>query len=85
MVIFSFHKGAEGCLEGLKFVVTGVLESLHRKEAEELVAKYGGHSTSAVSSKTTHLLAGEEAGPSKLAKVRDIIVDYSLLKMMIYY
>ena len=49
--------------------MTGVLESLHRNEAEELVKKYGGKVTQAVSSKTTYLLAGEDAGPSKLSKV----------------
>ena len=50
-------------------VVTGVLESLHREEAEELVKKYGGKPTKSVSKKTSYVLAGEDAGPSKLAKV----------------
>lgn len=84
-------------MEGLKFVVTGVLESLARQEAEQLIKQYGGHTTSAVSSKTTHLLAGEDAGPSKLSKVsfaptivsvqfaNDVHVRHSLFEMTKFY
>lgn len=34
--------GAENCLLGLTFVITGVLDSLEREEAEELIKQYGG-------------------------------------------
>ncbi|EFX78485.1 hypothetical protein DAPPUDRAFT_246317 [Daphnia pulex] len=45
--------GAPGCLTGLTIVVTSILESLHREEAEGLVKKYGGKAPKAVSKNTT--------------------------------
>ena len=62
-------QGAEGCLAGLTFVITGVLDSLERDQAEELVKKYGGKATHSVSGKTSFIVAGEGAGPAKLEKV----------------
>ncbi|EFX80623.1 hypothetical protein DAPPUDRAFT_318220 [Daphnia pulex] len=67
-------EGAPGCLTGLTIVVTGVLESLHREEAEGLVKKYGGKAPKAVSKNTSYLLAGDDAGPSKLSKAKDLNV-----------
>lgn len=32
--------GAPNCLSGLKFVVTGILETIEREAAEELIQKY---------------------------------------------
>jgi DNA ligase (NAD+) len=46
-------------------VITGVLPSLDREEAEKLVRAHGGKVTASVSKKTTLLLAGDKAG-SKL-------------------
>jgi hypothetical protein len=68
-VSYLFLQGAPGCLTGLTIVVTGVLESLHREEAEGLVKKYGGKAPKTVSKNTSYLLAGDDAGPSKLTKV----------------
>nr|CAG4641095.1 EOG090X0AVC [Eulimnadia texana] len=65
-------EGKEGCMTGLTIVVTGVLDSLQREEAEELVKKYGGKATHSVSSRTSYILAGEDAGPSKLSKAKDL-------------
>ena len=48
-------------------VVTGTLPTLSRQEAEALVAAHGGHAASAVSKKTSFVVAGEKAG-SKLQK-----------------
>lgn len=79
-------EGAPGCLTGLTIVVTGVLESLHREEAEGLVKKYGGKAPKAVSKNTSYLLAGDDAGPSKLAKAQSmnvpIISEDDFLKMI---
>ena len=61
--------GQEGCLEGLTFVITGVLDSLDRDDSENLVKKYGGKVTGSVSGRTSYLVVGEDAGLSKLAKV----------------
>jgi replication factor C subunit 1 len=62
--------GAENCLAGLTFVFTGVLQSLGRDEGIELVKKYGGKVTTAPSSRTSFVVIGNDAGPSKLEKIR---------------
>ena len=56
-------------LEGLQFVLTGSLPSLDRNQAKRLIEDRGGRVTSAVSSKTDYIVAGEDAG-SKLDKGR---------------
>ena len=66
--------GAENCLEGLTFVITGVLDSLEREEAAELVKSYGGKVTNSVSGRTSYMVMGEDPGESKLAKVRALSV-----------
>ena len=53
------------------FVVTGTLEGFTRAEVKNLISKLGGKVTSAVSSKTDYLLAGENAG-SKLTKAQEL-------------
>ena len=62
-------QGGENCLEGLTFVITGVLESLERDEAKSIVEKYGGKVTGSLSKKTDYLVAGRDSGQSKMAKV----------------
>jgi len=56
-------------LAGISFLITGVLDSLERNEAEELIQKYGGRTVNAVSGKVNYIIVGDEAGPAKLAKV----------------
>lgn len=34
--------GLPNCLGGKVFVITGILDSLERKEAEDLIKSYGG-------------------------------------------
>lgn len=53
------------------FVLTGTLEKYTRKEAEEIIEKFGGKVSGSVSKKTSYVLAGEEAG-SKLTKAQSI-------------
>ena len=57
--------------EGMTFVLTGTLDSLGRKDAEELIEKHGGKASSSVSKKTTYLVAGEASG-SKLDKAQKL-------------
>lgn len=58
-------------LAGMTLVVTGTLPTLSRAEAEALIAKNGGKAASAVSKKTSYVLAGEAAG-SKLTKAQNL-------------
>ncbi|XP_049742300.1 replication factor C subunit 1 isoform X1 [Elephas maximus indicus] len=61
-------KGAENCLEGLIFVITGVLESIERDEAKSLIERYGGKVTGNVSKKTNYLVMGRDSGQCKSDK-----------------
>lgn len=65
---FDFQ-GADNCLEGLTFVITGVLESIERDEAKSLIERYGGKVTGNVSKKTNYLVMGRDSGQSKSDKV----------------
>lgn len=61
-------QGSPGCLSGLVFVLTGVYESLEREQVSALVKKLGARVVTNVSRNTTHMVVGEQAGPSKLQK-----------------
>ena len=56
-------------LEGLQFVLTGVLPTMDRNAAKKLIEGRGGRVTSSVSSKTDYIVAGDDAG-SKLEKAK---------------
>ncbi|NUN50201.1 MAG: NAD-dependent DNA ligase LigA [Candidatus Brocadiae bacterium] len=60
-----------GRLQGLKFVFTGELVRMARREAETLVAELGGKASSSVSRQTSFVVAGPNAG-SKLDKARQL-------------
>ncbi len=60
-----------GPLAGYTFVLTGTLPTLSRDEAKELIESAGGKVSSAVSKKTSYLVAGEDAG-SKLTKAQEL-------------
>ncbi|XP_062420458.1 replication factor C subunit 1 isoform X1 [Pungitius pungitius] len=60
--------GAENCLEGCMFVLTGVMESMERDDAKSLIERYGGKVTVSISKKTTYLVQGRDSGVSKLEK-----------------
>ncbi|CED83681.1 dna replication factor large subunit [Phaffia rhodozyma] len=66
--------GKPNCLAGLTFVFTGELSSLAREEAVELAKRYGGKVTTAPSGKTSYVVLGENAGPSKLEKIKKLNV-----------
>ena len=55
----SIPEGEQNCLKDMAFVVTGVLPSLSRDDAKNLIEKYGGIWKKSVSKKTTYLVTGE--------------------------
>ena len=61
----------DSAVSGKTVVITGTLPTLGRKEAAELVEKYGGKVSGSVSKKTDYVVAGESAG-SKLAKAESL-------------
>lgn len=65
------EEGADNRFEGQIFVLTGALDKYSRKDAEEIIEKFGGKTSSSVSKKTSYVLAGEDSG-SKLTKARDL-------------
>ncbi|XP_055871771.1 replication factor C subunit 1-like isoform X2 [Biomphalaria glabrata] len=67
-------EGADNCLEGLTFVITGVLDSIERDDAKSVVEKYGGKVTASVSGKTSYLVVGREPGESKISKASKLKV-----------
>ncbi len=62
---------SDGPLKGLSVVLTGTLPTLSRAKATELIEQAGGKVGSAVTGKTSFLVAGEEAG-SKLEKAKKL-------------
>ncbi|XP_056890951.1 replication factor C subunit 1 isoform X1 [Takifugu flavidus] len=65
-------QGAENCLEGCVFVLTGVLESMERDETKSLIERYGGKVTGNISKRTTYLVQGRDSGVSKLEKAESL-------------
>ncbi|RSL60872.1 hypothetical protein CEP54_006503 [Fusarium duplospermum] len=63
-------EGEDECLSGLSFVFTGVLQTIGRDEGQALVKRYGGKVVGQPSSKTSFVVLGDDAGPSKLAKIK---------------
>ncbi len=64
-------EAVRGPFSGKTFVITGTLPSMSRKEATDLIEKKGGKVISSISSKTSYLLVGADAG-SKLEKAREL-------------
>ncbi|MFN2352973.1 MAG: NAD-dependent DNA ligase LigA [Desulfopila sp.] len=60
---------AGGGLQGKSFLFTGTLHSLSRNEAKARVKEHGGDIATTVSTKLTHVVAGDNPG-SKLEKAR---------------
>ncbi len=64
MSVEDVSKG-DNVFDGLTFVVTGTLTSMSRDEATVMIEKHGGRVSGSVSSKTSYLLAGENAGSKR--------------------
>jgi replication factor C subunit 1 len=78
--------GPRDCLRGKEFVITGVLDSLTREDAQDLIERHGGIVAKSVTKKVTHAIVGLEAGPAKLAKIEQrkikVMTEDDLLNMI---
>ncbi|WP_298528809.1 NAD-dependent DNA ligase LigA [uncultured Christiangramia sp.] len=59
-------------LNGNTFVISGVFNKVSRNDLKKLIEDNGGKVSSSISSKTNYLVAGENMGPSKLAKAEKL-------------
>lgn len=79
-------EGLTDKLQGNTFVISGVFQKVSRKELKKLIEDNGGKVTGSISAKTNYLVAGENMGPSKLAKAEkvgtQIISEDDFLKMV---
>jgi DNA ligase (NAD+) len=75
-----------GLLAGKTIVITGVFSKYTREEYKEMIEKYGGKNSSAISGNTSFVLAGENMGPAKMDKAAslgiEIIDESAFLKML---
>jgi DNA ligase (NAD+) len=73
-------------LEGLRFVVSGVFETVSRDELKALIDSNGGKVVSSISAKTSYVVAGANMGPSKRTKAENlkvpIISEHEFLAMI---
>ncbi|MCD4737233.1 MAG: NAD-dependent DNA ligase LigA, partial [Bacteroidales bacterium] len=75
-----------GKLLGKTIVASGKLQNYSREEIKSVIEQNGGKAASSVSNKTDFLLAGENIGPNKLAKAKElnipIISEQEFLEMV---
>ena len=59
-------------LEGKTIVISGTFSEHSREEYKQMIEDYGGKNSGSVSKKTDFILAGENMGPSKLEKAKEL-------------
>jgi len=73
-------------LQGLTFIITGILENMSRAEAEKKIRLQGGHPLNSVSKQTDYLVVGKEPGSTKLKKAKELgvktISEKDFLKLL---
>lgn len=65
-------EAAPNCLTGLTIVFTGTLPTMDRDTSKELATKYGARVTGLILGKTDIVVIGDEAGPSKIEKIKKL-------------
>jgi len=66
------QKGKTEILQGKIFVVSGVFTEFNRNDLKKSIEDNGGKVASAISKKTSYVIAGDNMGPSKLAKAESL-------------
>ena len=70
-VWYTKDSSREEKLKGLRFVITGSLNTMTREEAEKAIYQLGGEFSSSVSSKTSYVIVGQDPG-SKYGKAIEL-------------
>jgi DNA ligase (NAD+) len=75
-VQFEIHEkhnpNATNKLAGKTFVVSGVFEKISRDDLKKAIEENGGKVGSSISAKTDYVIAGENMGPAKLEKAKQL-------------
>lgn len=83
--VWEEKQDADGVFSGESVVLTGTLQGFKRSQAQKLIEEKGGEVQSAVTAKTTLVVAGESAG-SKLEKAKKlgvkVIDETEFVKML---
>lgn len=81
-----YYQNKQGKLNGVRFAVTGTLETMGREQAAERIRNQGGVFQSSVGKDTDYLVAGGKVGASKLKKAESygtkIISEQELLELL---
>jgi len=59
-------------LEGKAFVISGIFRKHSRDEYRELIERHGGNNSTSISANTSFILAGDNMGPSKKEKAKEL-------------
>ncbi len=71
-VIEKFNPNATTILAGKTFVVSGVFEKFSRDDLKKAIEDNGGKVGSSISAKTDYVIAGDNMGPAKLEKAKQL-------------
>jgi DNA ligase (NAD+) len=85
-ILIKENPNATNKLEGNTFVVSGVFSKFSRDELKQLIEDNGGKIGSSISAKTNYVIAGENMGPAKLEKAKQlkipIITEFDLINLL---
>ena len=59
-------------LAGMKIVISGSFQKYSRAELKQMIEDHSGKNVSSISKNTTFVLAGDNIGPSKFQKAKDL-------------
>ena len=62
-------------LRGKNIVISGTFALHSRDEYKQMIEQNGGHNASSVSKNTSFILAGDNMGPQKLEKARQLGIE----------